>query len=440
MARTHLRRALDQKLRGLRTIPGLRRAQPLAQAADGLDDRALAFAAQNPDHSPAGQAMARAALQARLGATEAQAAMDRVVNDTPTQGFLNAADIANDDRVFFGLGRWLRILAGLAASAATLASIGVFVFLMGQPTLKDAVEMGLVPEAEYQAYMDMPIGEARSAVEARLEALPGVAEVVAGENAAVQSAANWVWASWLSFPLWAFVTASRRKPARVLLLRKFNDRGIGRSLEKMSNRNLRPYGHVFTLADKHFKRNAFLSFVSQFWVGPFTMLMRMVTVPVGMVRRLWDRSRDGPILVWHARDFQNFVRRFEDRGGLNLEMARTQRKAIMVRTSDAWWQHVVEVTMHAVDVIVVDLTEVSAGTVWELQKIPAENVGERVVFTVREDRIDSAKDNLRLHGFPQHVDAVQVYKRNGVFLDAPAFREALRAAMVRRLSPVAAES
>jgi hypothetical protein len=118
----------------------------------------------------------------------------------------------------------------------------------------------------------------------------------------------------LAFPVWAFVTAWRCKPARILLQR--------------------PYGHVFTLADRHSKRNPIWRFVSQFCASPITMPMRPLAVPVGFVRHFWDRLRDGPTLVWNTNDHRRFTKRFEDRAGLNLEMTHTQRKTIMVRTPD----------------------------------------------------------------------------------------------------------
>lgn len=440
MSRVLLRQALARRLSDVRTISGLVGQTPKSEVVAKLTDSALAFAAQNPDHSEAGRGLARAELARRVGEAEAQRRMDEFVNGLPTPGFLKAEDVSQNDNVFFGLGRWLRIAAGLAASAATILSIAYFVYVMTQPSLADAVERGLVPKAQYEAYLAMPVGDERTAEEKRLESLPGVAEVVAGENAAVDGAANWVLASWLAFPVWALGTASRRKPARILLLRKFNNRAIGRSIEKMSNANLRPYGHVFTLADKHFKRNWLWSFLSQFWASPLTMMVRFVTVPIGFVRRFWDRSRDGPILVWHARDFRHFARRFEDRPGLNLEMARTQRKAVMVRTSDAWWQHVVEITMHAADVIVIDLTEVSSGTVWELQKAPQEDVVERVVFVVREDRSEQARAELLTHGYAEHVPHLQIYGANGRFVDRASFRAEVRAALTRRLQRQPAEA
>jgi hypothetical protein len=164
------------------------------------------------------------------------------------------------------------------------------------------------------------------------------------------------------------------------------------------------------------------------------LLVRVFTVPIGFVHRFFDRSRNGPILIWSATDFKNFAKRFEDRWGLNLEVARTQRKAVMVRTSDSWWQHVVELIMHAVDVIVIDLTQVAAGTVWELRKVPAEDVGERVVFTCREDRLEAAREELANHGYGAWVDQIQIYDRNGKFRDHARFRSAMRHAMQRRLA------
>lgn len=434
MARKDLRMALATRLAVVKTRGPLKRATPKESNLANWDRETLAFAAMNPDHSEPGRALALSALEQRLGKDGAHQAMDQFINALPTPGYLRAADIAENDAVFFGAGRYLRIGLGVAASIATVLFIALFFVIMAVPGWDDAVKQGLITQDERTAYDAMVSGPEKEARLAEFFARPGVEQLLGPAEAATNAAATWAWWAWIAFPLWALATSLRQKPARILLLRKFNNKELGRSIEKMSNANLRPYGHVFTLADKHFKRNPVWSFISSFWASPFTLMVRCITVPIGFVRRFWDRSRDGPILIWNANDFRHFARRFEDRGGLNLEMARTQRKTIMVRTSDAWWQHVVELIMHACDVVVIDMTDVAAGTIWELRKIPAEDVGERVVFTCREDRVDEARTHLRTHGFGEAVDIVQVYDRRGRFKDKVGFRDAMRQAMLRRLS------
>jgi hypothetical protein len=201
----------------------------------------------------------------------------------------------------------------------------------------------------------------------------------------------------------------------------------------MSRRSLKRYGHVFTLADKHFRRSVIAPFFSWFSFNPFLLVWRVINIPIAIVTRMTDRSRAGPILVKNARDFRNLARRLVDRYGLNLEMERTQRKAIAVRTSDLWWQHVVLMLMHAADVIVVDVTEVASGTRWELETMLTERVSERVLFIAREDQAEAARTSLREHGFPGRADHIVLYKKSGALLDDRAFRAEMLACMRRRL-------
>lgn len=471
MLRMALRRELRRRLSHVRVVGELKRPQPRTGRAQALlaamNNDALCFAAQNPEHSQAGRTLAREALVQRVGEDAAARGMEDFVNCLPTPGFLSEHDVAKSDWVFFGLGRWVRITLGFSA---VVASILFVIGIMGSPAedqaFQQAIDAGLVTEAEFQTFKDLTFtapefienAERRAELEDRARAIiapddpAGVLDPTADAVRLALRAregmdepfryydqyTSWngqtlMWA-WLLFPVWAFVTGLRRKPARLLLLRKFNNKEVGKSLEKMSKRNLRPYGHVFTLADKHFKRNWLFAFLSTFWASPFTLLQRVFTVPIGLVRRRFDRSRDGPILIWNTRDFRNFARRFEDRSGLNLEMARTQRKAVMVRTSDDWWKHVIELLMHAVDVIVIDLTEVAGGTVWELRKVLSEDVRERVVLVAREDRLDHAREQLTEHGYGGEVDRVLGYSKGGKFSDTKAFRAQMLEAQRRRLA------
>jgi hypothetical protein len=86
------------------------------------------------------------------------------------------------------------------------------------------------------------------------------------------------------------------------------------------------------------------------------------------------------------------------------------------------------------DAIMIDLTEVSPGAVWETQKVPAEGVGERVGFVAREDRLDSAQKDLRAHGYAAMADQFRIERCNGRFHAPLAFAALMRAAMLPRLT------
>ncbi len=442
-AKAAARAALAARLGEIRTISALKRREPNAGAAEralkSLSDAALAFAAQNSDHSEAGQTLARTALAQRVGEAEADRRIEAFIDETPEPGWVEAADIEQNDLLFFGTRRWM--MRGVLAAA--LLSVAIWLGLSWDGPDREralwdqAIAQGLVSSQEVDAAYQQPTPNTNEPTsQTKLEALqerPGVGPLFEDYNRRQETAGFAGLWSILLFPLYTILLGWRQKPARVLLLRRFNDPQIGKSIESMSKKWLKPYGHVFTLADKHFRRSMIAPFFSWFSFNPFLLVWRVINIPIAFIIRLTDRSRAGPILVRDARDFRNFARRMIDRYGLNLEMERTQRKAIAVRTSDAWWQHVVLLLMHAADVIVVDVTEVASGTEWELQTMLTERVSERVVFIAREDEAADARASLQAHGFGGRAQSLALYKKSGALVDSRAFRAEMRAAMLRKL-------
>jgi len=433
-----------ERLKAVRTIGALRREDPGAgaeRALARLDEDALAFAAQNPEHSEAGRAAARAALAARLGEAEADARIQRFIDALPPASFLRAADLAAGDSTFFGAGRWFRRVLGWAAN---IALIVVLVTMFASPPAEDrgfadAVAAGIMTQAEVDEANRQPSDEERAAdpngqstsVNVKREALreryPQSAPLFETHRQLSAAGGNAMMWALILFPALTIAIGLRQRPARVLLLRRFNDKAVDAAIAKLSRARLQPYGHVLTLADRYFKRSWLALAFSWFSFNPFLLAWRLINIPIGIVIRIFDRSRAGPIMIWSARDFRNFVRRLTDRYGLNLEVARTRRNAVMVRTSDAWWQHVVVLLMHASDAIVVDVTEVAAGTAWELETMLHEDVESRIVFIARADERADGEASLAAHGFsgaPLHT-----YERNGRPTDPAAFRAAMRAAL-----------
>ena len=70
-----------------------------------------------------------------------------------------------------------------------------------------------------------------------------------------------------------------------------------------------------------------------------------------------------------ARDFRNLARRLRERTGLNFEMIWTSKEIVLVRTSDLWWKRVISLLITSADVIVIDLSNVTQGTEWELARL-----------------------------------------------------------------------
>jgi hypothetical protein len=191
----------------------------------------------------------------------------------------------------------------------------------------------------------------------------------------------------------------RRRPARILLLRKFNNADIDRRLSRFVKKNLSPLGHVFTLSDKYFKRPIFsIGFFLAYW-SPLYWAPMLILVPWDFVRGRLDRSSiGGQIRVWSARDFSKLATRVTDRVSCNTQVMATARRAVLVRTSDAWWKQVIRLLMVSADAIVVDLSDVTAGTEWELDRVVEFGFLPKTVFIVRRDADGAIAQTAELLG------------------------------------------
>lgn len=406
------------QLRDMRTVSGLRADTPRPEAAERLTDRALIAAAQNPDHSEAGRAAAAEAARAR--------------NVTVTSwrmrvpGFITHADLAEGERLFFGWGRALRHRAGMVTLLALAA-----MFVAAGFSVAATEELRVIGEARgligaealsergfsWSAETSAPLREALINEPALARAY--FAERIGLALAGVFGASAFVWliATWL-----------RRKPARVLLLRKFNVRALSSPLTRMMRRELRVFGHVATLSDKHIKRDHW-GWLHQLLLSvgnPLAFAVLVITTPIRFVWRLFDRSAMGPATVLNARDYRNLARRLRDRMGLNLQVALVSKEAFMVRTSDRWWRLVVQLLMDSADAIVIDLSQVTAGTEWELDVIQAHRAEARCVFVALWGKADEAAAHLRARGISRPVFH---YAPDGEIQGRPSFRSAMVAAM-----------
>lgn len=440
-----------ERLEAVRTLGPLRREAPpngIERRLAGMSEDALAFAAQNPEHSEAGRAAARAALVEKIGAEAADQRIAGFIDALPPNGWITPAHLADGDSPFFGSAALLRRVLGWAANIALIVLV---ITMFASPVAEDdafarAVAAGIMTQAEVDEAARQPNEGERAAdpngattgVNPKKDALraryPQAAPLFERHRQLGEAGGTAMLWALILFPAYTIALGLRQRPARLLLLRRFNDKTVDNAIAKLSRTSLKPYGHVLTLADRYFKRSWLALAFSWFSFNPFLLMWRLINIPIGIVIRIFDRSRAGPIMIWSARDFRNFVKRLTDRYGLNLEVARTRRNAVMVRTSDVWWQNVVLLLMHASDVIVVDVTEVASGTAWELETMLHERVEERIVFIARIDEEADARASLAAHGFPNAQ--LFTYSRAGRPTDQRAFRAEVSAAMQRKLAGV----
>jgi hypothetical protein len=359
--------------RAIRTFPALKRPQSLKDKGgallSALSEVDLAFAAQNPAYPETARDSARLALSGKIGAPQALRRIETFVQTLPPESRLKPADVA-DDRAFFGLGRGVRAILNVLAAASVVAGIGV-----------------------------------------ALSPLDG-----------------WRFAAWLPLilaPIWLLAVGLRAKPARILLLRLGGARTDDRGFAALARNELRPYGHVFALAET-MRRAPSWRFLS---LNPVLLVWRMVNLPLGFLVRMFDRSRAGPIVVATARDFRRFVHRIADRWSLNFAMLRTSEPAVMVRASDAWRRHVVTLLVNAADVIVVDVADGS-----DMPSLSPPRVRCKIVFVARDEDAESAQAALRAHGFADMAETLVLFGERGKPSDRDGLRAAMLGAIRRRLA------
>ncbi|MBX9745374.1 MAG: hypothetical protein K2X34_00635 [Hyphomonadaceae bacterium] len=346
-------------LRDMRTLRTLQNGAPAEDEIRRLPDRVLRAAVQNPDHSEA----ARAAAEAELRARSISADRWRLV----VPGFIRVVDLERrGDKLFFGWGAAVRAWSGRFALVSLLALLALIV--MQQVALDQS--QAIAPSERVGLFL------------------------------ALSSAQSWMYAAGyaalLALTIWLVSSALRRHPARVILLRKLNERHLSSPLDHMLRRELAPYGHVATISDRFI---------------PAT---------------LFSRYMSGHGVVVEARDYRNLASRLGNRIALNLRAALKGREAVLVRASEAWWPTTTRLLIDSSDVIVVDLSQLDHGAAWELDMVAAEGAVERCVFVALWGKLEEAEAALAERGISA---VVHHYAPDGEIQRRGPFRAAMLAAM-----------
>jgi hypothetical protein len=349
-----------------------------------LSNEELAAAAMNPDHSEDARGLAAEALRAR-GETAAPPPL-------VAPGFLpsDAVD-AVVPKGYPGAERWL----GLLGAAAFWLSVVAF-FVVSEPlgrlqeeALTAAHHAGVLSDADFDVRNVERSPNTATHGQTYLER-PSLAPFVDAYEAQERLGKTMLLSAFGAGALWVLARMFRSRPARILLLRKFNNVEVDYRLRRFTRRYLSPLGHVYTLADKHFRRPFFDIWPFLIYLSPTVWVPILVLMPWDLIRgKLNGSSAGGRISIWSARQFRQFAERIADRLASNAQVMASRRGTIPVRTSDAWWQPVVKLLMLSADVIIVDLSEVASGTEWELERLSELGLLARTVFVLRKDAVGS---------------------------------------------------
>ena len=396
----------------------------------------LAAAARNSDHSEEGRKAAADRLQL-MGGKLSDA-------DIVVPGFVRFKDRDRLRKKFFGISRIIRVWAGWLSFlwfACAFVAIG-YSSELETDALIEAKDAGIISSEDFfnsdRELTDEEFAEAYATGSMRIDAFQSQnalrdwllvkAEVTpTGKKMKFYEEVGFVFIALLmvSVLLWFLFAVFRGQPARILLLRKFNDKKVSKPLRHVISSQIAPFGHTTTLSDKFFKKSAWSwlwDLIPKHWalipVIPVWMLVRVVM-------RQFNRAKWGPVWVGSARNYRHLAKRLRDKIPLNFIVSCSSNKeAFMVRTHDDWWQEVIKMIMNSSDVIVVDLSNVTAGTEWELKRLDDTDMWTRAIFIAHEETISKALLSIAPYSWSEKV-RLYSYDSVGDFegLDKKQFRE-----------------
>ena len=310
-----MRKVWKQRIKAYRTHGFLKAKGELsAQSRETLaamTNAELAAAALNEDHSDIGRKAAEEVLNRKGGALSDA--------DIVVPGFVKPDTPEGLRRRFFGISRTIRKYTGMFGLLFFVAMfIAIIVAVEAEdPSLEQAVEAGLITQ-EQLIWSDRDLTEAeKQELEAAVgpdihrQSLRDLLLVRAEPTEAGQrrKLAESIGMTLIGFMMFCFLiyfpmSIFRRNPARVLLLRKFNNKKISKAMGNLIMTELKPFGHVVTLSDKFLKRSRFA------WLRELipTSIPHAIIIaawyPLRIVLRQFNRSKYGPAYVGSARDFQ----------------------------------------------------------------------------------------------------------------------------------------
>jgi hypothetical protein len=279
--------------------------------------------------------------------------------------------------------------------------------------------------------------------EARLESLRDNLNVFPDYDAIGRKYGPWYFLALLVVPCLLVLTTVptmgklrllQPNPARLLLLRPFGAGSVTRSLRGLMRRYVDGLGFTYTLADDSFRTRRFTRLIwwllivgavlSRFLV--FIAVLLMIRFPQYLPTLKIESDKDIDTLK------QRLVRRFPQ----TAAAFHAHGEPVALVCSNALWKRVVALMMQSSDVIIMDVSLVSQGSSWELQRLGSAGLTEKTVFIAEAGHESEARAALRDRGFPS--DRLYLYAPDGRILSGQAgFADDIAAALERSVEAVA---
>ena len=214
----------------------------------------------------------------------------------------------------------------------------------------------------------------------------------------------------------------RSHSGRVLLLRPFGHKQMTLALKKAVWWYLAPFGHVITLSDRNYQPNLLLDglfrvfAVLRFFVGPlFRPSYRIGNVKTEL-------------------SFLQFADNLTKKFRLSVLSLSCGAQAFNVRTTDEWWKACINLLLNSSDIVVMDISRISAGSAWEIERLHKTGFLTNCIFIVQETHQREGIEGLRQLMPPGVQPRVFIYRETGEMLDINGFEGAMQECFNRSLT------
>ena len=215
--------------------------------------------------------------------------------------------------------------------------------------------------------------------------------------------------------------SGRRRSLKVLLLRPFGRERISPALRKLVSEYIGPLATTYTISDKTY-RPSFLQLIEQL----FSLSWRIALIAVYKTSLLYAS-------IGNQRTFISLARSLSHSIGPGFKTFVTGDQALRIKSTNDWWQIVVDMLMHSVDIIVVDVSWLGHGSTWELAQIFEQNLEEKCLF-VCQDQFQQRTLGY-VGDLPQAIELpiLHIYTGRGQFKDLAQFDSEMSRLLTRAL-------
>ena len=216
---------------------------------------------------------------------------------------------------------------------------------------------------------------------------------------------------------WMGALLFRNRALRILLLRPFDENELTPALKRLVLKNFGPNGFVFTLSDRHYKPSVLARITEFLQNGPAMIVYLAVIYVFGPFLHNSKRLRS----VSSNFGYRALTGDLRQNVKLNYWSLLSGDAAFNIRSADAWWQTCIHLLMNSSEIVVVDLSKVKPGMVWELERLQALGMLAKCIFMVSEANANQVAETLARHFPSGQPPIVHVYSSKGRIADRQRF-------------------